>query len=532
LLVASDGVTAVAADPDRDMVWWTDVHVAAPVVSSVALQAGDEPGRVAQDGAGLINVALRRGGAVVAIDLVAQKVVRRTPVCPAPRGIAYDSDANTTIVACASGELVTLASDGSVVRSLFLEPDLRDVVPLGGGFLAVSKLRTAAVLLIDGSGMVRSRTLPPLDGTHDADVAWRMVRIPGATGVAVAHQLASTAPINLSAPGSWSGGGSFGSSAFDVVTTAASFFQYDLTMPGAAPTLSSIGLGGSLPVDISIDASAGTLLVAFAGTESVDELPLTADAGVGRSRLAPGVTSVAYGANGRQVIFEREAAGFIPEFNGAAIVVPNAPSVDDTGFRLFHRVSRSDGLLACASCHPEGRDDGRVWQFNLGARRTKSLVGGVMDTAPFHWAGDLMDLPALMSEVYTNRMGGMSEDAQHVAALARFLEAIPRVPIAVPAPSASFTNGKALFESMDVGCTGCHSGPHLTTNAIVDVGTGQPFKVPTLIGVGLRAPYLHDGCAATLPDRFGACGGGIFHGHTSQLSASDIADLSLYVGSL
>ena len=40
--------------------------------------------------------------------------------------------------------------------------------------------------------------------------------------------------------------------------------------------------------------------------------------------------------------------------------------------------------LACASCHPEGHDDGQVWNFSaLGPRRTQSLAGGIAGTEPF-----------------------------------------------------------------------------------------------------------------------------------------------------
>jgi cytochrome c peroxidase len=77
-----------------------------------------------------------------------------------------------------------------------------------------------------------------------------------------------------------------------------------------------------------------------------------------------------------------------------------------------------------------------------------------------------------------------------------------------------------------------HDGPQLTTNETVDVGTGGEFQIPGLHGVGLRAPYLHNGCAATLHDRFGACGGGDEHGQTSQLSAQDIDDLVTYLETL
>ena len=141
-------------------------------------------------------------------------------------------------------------------------------------------------------------------------------------------------------------------------------------------------------------------------------------------------------------------------------------------------------------------------------------------------------MQALTDEVYTRRMGGMSEDAAHVHALGRFLDAIPRVPAAAPQPSTALDHGKALFESTDVGCSGCHSGPHFTDNSTVNVGTGQAFQTPSLVGVAQRAPFMSNGCAATLADRFGPCGGGDQHGTTSQLSQSDIADLVLYLQSL
>jgi hypothetical protein len=43
---------------------------------------------------------------------------------------------------------------------------------------------------------------------------------------------------------------------------------------------------------------------------------------------------------------------------------------------------------------------------------------------------------------------------------------------------------------------------------------------------------MHDGCAATLRDRFGACGGGDNHGHTSQLTPAELDDLIAYLESL
>src|SRR2546429_9936683 len=104
-----------------------------------------------------------------------------------------------------------------------------------------------------------------------------------------------------------------------------------------------------------------------------------------------------------------------------------------------------------------------------------------------------------------------------------------------PAPdAAAVTRGKALFEdTTHAACTSYHSGPALTNNSTADVGTGGRFQVPRLVGVGWRAPFLHDGCATTLSDRFTRCGGTTdLHGVTSQLTAAQLADLVAYVQTL
>ena len=91
--------------------------------------------------------------------------------------------------------------------------------------------------------------------------------------------------------------------------------------------------------------------------------------------------------------------------------------------------------------------------------------------------------------------------------------------------------GRDLFAGA-AGCVTCHSGRRFTNNATVDVGTGGVFQVPSLVGVAHRAPFLHTGCAATLADRFGSCGGGDNHGATSGLGAADIADLVAFLSTL
>jgi hypothetical protein len=59
------------------------------------------------------------------------------------------------------------------------------------------------------------------------------------------------------------------------------------------------------------------------------------------------------------------------------------------------------------------------------------------------------------------------------------------------------------------------------------------MQVPALRGLAFRAPFMHDGCAKTLMDRFnGTCGGGDQHGVTSHLDPGQLTDLVHYLESL
>lgn len=72
----------------------------------------------------------------------------------------------------------------------------------------------------------------------------------------------------------------------------------------------------------------------------------------------------------------------------------------------------------------------------------------------------------------------------------------------------------------------------MANNQTMNVGTGGRFQVPSLLGLGARAPYLHTGCAPTLRERFSACGGGASHGRTWILKEDQLDDLVSYLDSL
>jgi len=540
LIVTRDGHLAVAADPERDRLWAVDLRNHS-VVADVALQEGDEPGRLIEDAAGHIHVLLRSGGAVATVDLARQAVVARRPVCAAPRGIAYDAVRQQLNVACADGEFVTLGLEGDVpLRKVMLDPDFRDVTVQGDSLL-VTRFRSAEILRVDGNGTVQSRLKPPVisfaasrSDSFEPAVAWRTVSSP--LGAVVVHQNDFSGVVEAHCDG-------YGATASrpTIVSSAITFLGQDgkSTQIGGCLPPSVV-----LPVDVAISHDGQSAAIVSAGTRAVFVVPTTrtpvntdpetfntcpklqtwTQLSTGQSEP----TAVAFDAEDRTLTLTREPALYVN--GGLFAALPGEPR-PHTGFTLFHRDAGRG--LACASCHPEATHDGRTWAFSgIGPRRTQSLVGGILSTAPFHWDGDLPTMGSLMNEVFVNRMGGQPPSQEQVGALGRWLDAQPAPVIAPPPDLDRIGRGRTLFHDPNVGCATCHNGPRYTNNANADVGTGGFFQVPQLMGLALRAPYLHNGCARTLLERFGPCGGGESHGHTAQLSAAQLDDLVAFLETL
>lgn len=554
MLVTGDG-RAVVADADRDRVVTVDL-ASAQVVADVALRDGDEPGRLVEDGAGKVHIALRRGGAIVTVDPADGRVVDRREVCPEPRGLAWQDDTDTLHVACTGGELVSLpAAGGAPTRRLRLDRDLRDVV-FDAGKLVVSRFRSAELLTLDASGNVVERIQPSsgmaFDGAPDLPpggpfgvmpaIAWRTV----ATGdgrILISHQKQMGRDLET-------GDNGYGGDCGPPVETAMTVVR-----PGQGVMGVRLPFSGSLPVDVAVSPQGDQFAMITAGNHRVHMMarsvlddpdfgdcrppdpqpepePETAthrsfDDGLG----AP--TSIAYTAAGQLVTFYPEAPALVVRGLTGATTIPLPGGLGyDAGRNLFHR--QAGVGMSCASCHPEGRDDGLIWQFGgIGIRRTQSLAGHLLARGPYHWSGDQADLPALMDEVFSTRMSGGPTTATERVALGPWLDSIP-----TPAPIAggdatAIARGKALYDSAEVGCASCHGGAIKTNNQRFVVRAGdEQLKVPSLLGIAARPPFMHDGCATTLVERFGPCGGGDLHGRTSQLSGAQILDLVAYLETL
>jgi DNA-binding beta-propeller fold protein YncE len=553
LIITGDGHHAIAADADRDRVWIVDV-VGGKVTHDIVLREGDEPGRLADDADGRVHVALRRGGAVATIDIATGKILRRTEVCAAPRGVAYEAMLDAIHVACPSGELVTLrAGDGSELRRLELDRDLRDVVVQDGG-LTLTRFRSAEILHLDTLGNVSTRsglsaTGPEVSRRFEAAVAWRMRPLPGG-GVVIAHQRAMVDSVPLPPPGTTqqSTYGTAGGSSADpgIVHSVVSVVrpwdgeQPEPTDPPGAPLVPT----STLPVDVAVSSDGMQVALAAAGSGTVITFPVDAAEGttaVQPSRVTPRgqPIAVAFDTSNRLWVQTRRPAA-VQILGGPVFALgeeDKSATGADAAHELFHLTTGDLGSMACASCHPEGGDDGRVWSFlphdtnQSVLRRTQTLRGG-LTAGPYHWDGALADFDALVDDVMVGRMGAADPGAGRIGELADWLIAMPALPTSTRHDADTLERGRALFHASEVGCARCHSGAKLTNDETVDVGTGGPLQVPTLVGISYHAPFMHNGCAATLVERFGACGGGDAHGHTSQLSGREIADLVAYLETL
>jgi cytochrome c peroxidase len=253
---------------------------------------------------------------------------------------------------------------------------------------------------------------------------------------------------------------------------------------------------------------------------------------------------------------------FVPDGSGAAVaadlgIVPElaAKTIDlgledalaveaSIGRKMFHdatdsRISAS-GTVSCASCHPDGRSDNRTWQFVFGPRNTPQLGGKILDTAPFHWPGDVPTVADLNGMTVLPFMGGTGLDPASFQYVAQFIDTIRAAPSIAEARGLSEQElrGEAIFASESTGCTSCHAGAHFTDNKGYDIGTQaqsadiRVFQTPVLHGLNRSGPYLHDGSQKNLADLVENLVRTNRMGKGSHLSDAEANDLVAYLKTL
>jgi sugar lactone lactonase YvrE len=245
------------------------------------------------------------------------------------------------------------------------------------------------------------------------------------------------------------------------------------------------------------------------------------------------------------------------------------------GKKIFYNAENErmnqDSYMSCATCHLDGDNDGRVWdltQLGEGLRNTIPLAGRAGDTrGAVHWTGnfdEIQDFEGQIRELAGGRgfmsdaffhlgsrskplgdtKAGMSEDLDALAAYINSLDKYGDSPYrnADGSMTDAGRRGKIIFNQMQCGL--CHSGNDFSDSEaglFHDVGSIKAssgtrltkallgFDCPTLKGLWLSPPYLHDGSAKTLQDALACTDGATAHADLNRMPQHELDDLIAYL---
>jgi DNA-binding beta-propeller fold protein YncE/mono/diheme cytochrome c family protein len=525
---------------------------------------------------GRVLVAVRDRARVDVLDASAdpaQPLVRRGSVSAAvePVALAVTPDGGSVLIASRWGHALGVYDAGSLERRL--EVDLpRDpaavvasadgrkafVTHLVGSRMSVVDLASdaaASVRRIDltfneerevhtWSKKARVEPLRTERHMHHAGQSWSLLQ--AASGEIVA-------PLVLADPGNGVLSVGYG----DGRTVAGDVAVID---PGAearvAPrTFANLGhMDCLLPRAAALDEERRTLLVACVGLDHVVEYDQGGNPHAHerrRIRVGAGPTGIAVDPASRTAVVWSEldhAATFIALDTPAAakvspVILPLVRRARQDveiarGRALFYAVSSqriaADGR-ACASCHPDGRDDGLTWTTPEGPRQTPILAERLEGTSPYGWDGGRASLSDHLERTLA-RLSGTGIHKEEQAALLAYVTTL-RAPATEARDTPEVARGAAIFHSRAAACSSCHLGDETFTDRMRhDVKSqrrGDPtaaFDTPSLRFVGHSAPFFHDGRYATLADLVAGSDGTM--GHTRHLSVEERSALVAYLESL
>lgn len=598
--LAVQGGTVVALDQDNGTLVRLD-RMTMKVLTTLQLGGRPQALVVAQDGT--MYVTLRAAGTVAKVS-VDGKLLATWTVGTEPMGLALSPKLDQLYVVLA-GDRKLLALDpqtGAVLGQAVTGRHPTGVVALDGTVVVVDRLEpvrkyTTISLVPQGTSQGLAVPLSPEHGMigvcgipGKAIRALAAVRDPESETVLVPHVVVAPGDANSSitqAKGTCvAGGGSYGTAdgcktPRRPVEVAVSWLLHPNSNAGTfasdvgAPSGENLAALFDQPADIAGHPTHRLLLVAARGTDNVFVLATTPAGNVEPRGLiavgqAPSGIAVSEDGNSAYVLnaqdfsvasidltplltFPGGAAPVLQQGTSVKIGEDPLPQAARLGRRTF-TFARNPGLsdhgqFACATCHHEGAEDGQTWFIASGPRQTPALAERLAGTAPFNWLGSHDILTDNMADTVT-RMGGKGLTAAEVTSLEQFLLTGLHAPQHPPTASvADVAAGKALFESPEVGCSGCHVAGKTdgmshevgTTSqddlkvqsAIQDVKDPGPiaFDTPSLRDLFSTAPYFHDGSAADLDAVLKRSDAGTM-GKTDQLTTTQRQQLKAYLLSL
>jgi len=298
------------------------------------------------------------------------------------------------------------------------------------------------------------------------------------------------------------------------------------------------------------------------GGERIDRMDLAADFVEARLPV---------GADPREVVASRDGTRvFVAErWDGRVAILDAAdgrtisrvdlggpagePSAARRGDRVFHDASVTfQSGFACRSCHPDGHQDGLVYDFETdGPGRNpvdnRSLLG-IRGTNPFKWTGLNAGLADQCGPRFAKVLTRADPfPARDLADLVAYIESRPaRRGDGAAGPAvergrtvffrATLADGRVLPEKDR--CQTCHPAPLYTNRKSMEVGTrglldtNDAFDTPHLVGVEGSAPFLHDGRARTLEEIWTLHNPEDRHGITNDMTKQQLNDLVEFLKTL
>jgi YVTN family beta-propeller protein len=542
------------------------------------ITVGDKPEGVTWIDGQLAAVTVYREDHVVFVDTSEGKVVARLKVANEPYGIVATKDGSKAYVTheypgtvseidLKARKVLREMKAGAMVRGIALSPDEKR--------LYVTEFYTAALNALD---LETGKVVDTWKG-HSTDNLCRNV---------VVHPKRPKAYL------------SHIRSKIEVIDGSGSIFPhltiYDLVPPEKEKRRTSIGMDNfngvyvvTNPWEAALSPDGKRLYTIYAGTNDMNISDVIDDdykeiervgfaVRIGQNpravRVSPDGKTV-YIANALDFELGIHDAGSMKQLAKVKLCEPPKTPEWVRGKILFSTANApmtSRRWIACASCHPDGHSDGRVWHNPEGLRKTPPLMG-LAHTHPLHWSADRDEVQDFEYTIRGRLMQGRgllpgflkpkdgfkpTELDEHLSGKSKDLDALAvytnsfdfTLSPHIPAPgklSPAAERGKALFASEKVGCATCHGGPYYTDSSLKkpfnlhDVGTGNDdpsekigpkYDTPTLLGVYRSAPYLHHGKAKTLRDVLTTCNKDDKHGKTSHLKDDELDDLVEFVKSL
>lgn len=576
IAILQNGNVAVL-NPDQGSVSFLDPGSLA-VLGTTAV--GGDPRALLQLQSGAIWVANHLGGAVAVLDPGTMALTNLFQPCPGPIALAEAPGGGWVAVSCEYGGEVVAVDPATLavtpLASSLLRPHGLAVV---GGSVAVAQFIGGAVAEIAENGSVDSISLVPTSAPYRPELTLMTANLEAAVVPAfgylfVTHELVNhTGDSTDEQTADDYGTVLNGVPKINAAVTRLTLTGEALSAPADTPPVFSrfdgvaahavsgptgaAGFGGHYLLVTNVSTNDVAVLDTDA-TDPNERLVATYEVGAGPAGVAVNAAgTVAYVDNAidgsvSQLDLTQPLNGSAPDYPAVQTLARELPSPysanAQAGRRLFYDATNPhvtpSRVVACATCHPGGNDDGLVWFIDtptipLKRRRTPNLANSHTGTAPYHWNGQFANMTDLVNATITDLMAGddLLVDATTVQ---DFVDEMVPAPIAPPQDPVAVAQGEALFQSAALGCSGCHPGPLFTDDlehAVLNPMSLDPDDVfttantPALHGLFYRAPFFHDGRSPSLEDlltRPDASG----HGNTAGLTQAQLGDLIAYLSSL